>query len=386
VFFGVVLEQADNLLYVMGQCRWEGGKVANAFSGQLDKATVLAWLLEKDAAKLQSLWRWADEVRAKTVGDQVHLRGLLEVSNYCARQCSYCGIRTGNKSIARYRMTADEIVQAARQAASFRYGTVVLQGGEDFGLTTAWVEDVVRRIKAETDLAITLSLGERFPKELERWRKAGADRYLLRFETSDQRLFDRIHPPLKAALAAGQVESNAPNNVSRWELLTVIRDLGYELGSGVMVGIPGQTWESLADDILWFGKLDLDMIGVGPFIPHPETPLAGAVNSGPDFVTADVKTTCKVVALARIIRPDANIPATTALGTVDRVNGRELGLRRGANVIMPNITPLKYRQAYEIYPDKAALNAPTEDEPDTVMELLNQIGRVPGVGQGKRGG
>ena len=138
--------------------------MANAFSGQLDKATVLAWLLEKDAAKLQSLWRWADEVRAKTVGDQVHLRGLLEVSNYCARQCSYCGIRTGNKSIARYRMTADEIVQAARQAASFGYGTVVLQGGEDFGLTTAWVEDVVRRIKAETDLAITLSLGERFPR------------------------------------------------------------------------------------------------------------------------------------------------------------------------------------------------------------------------------
>jgi len=136
VIFGVVLEQADNLLYVMGQCRWEGGKVANALSGQLDKATVLAWLLEKDAAKLQSLWRWADEVRAKTVGDQVHLRGLLEVSNYCARQCSYCGIRTGNKSIARYRMTADEIVQAARQAASFGYGTVVLQGGEDFGLTT----------------------------------------------------------------------------------------------------------------------------------------------------------------------------------------------------------------------------------------------------------
>ena len=164
----------------------------------------------------------------------------------------------------------------------------------------------------------------------------------------------------------------------------ILKDLGYELGSGVMVGIPGQTWESLADDIMWFSKLDLDMIGVGPFIPHPQTPLADASNSGLGLVTPDAETTCKVVALARIIRPDANIPATTALGTVDRANGRELGLRRGANVVMPNITPLKYRQAYDIYPDKAALNSPMEDEPDTVLELINRLGRVPGVGPGTR--
>ncbi len=339
-----------------------------------DRTTVLAWLRENDPAALEALWLQADTVRRSQVGDAVHLRGLVEVSNHCVRQCTYCGIRAGNREVNRYRMTAEEVVGCALRVAGLGYGTIVIQGGEDFGLTGPWVTDVVTRIKAATPLAVTLSLGERLPDELREWREAGADRYLLRFETSDMALFDRIHPPRH-----GQ-------SVKRWDLLGRLRDLGYEVGSGVMVGIPGQTWGSLADDVMHFASLDLDMIGVGPYIQHPDTPLATTAAGGPDQVPADATTACKVVALARLVRPDANIPATTALGTIDRAHGRELGLHRGANVVMPNFTPDRYKASYDIYPDKAALGDPGEDLPGTVRELLRRLGRTVGQGQGSRGG
>lgn len=339
----------------------------------LDRDAVLAWLRVEDPEVLEGLWARADAVRRAHVGDAVHLRGLVEVSNHCVRQCTYCGIRAGNHGLTRYRMSADEVVACARRVADLGYGTIVLQAGEDFGLTGPWVADVVARIRASTPLAVTLSLGERLPDELRAWREAGADRYLLRFETSDAALFDRIHPPRH-----GQ-------SVARWDLLGLLHDMGYEVGSGVMVGIPGQTWDSLADDVMRFAGLDLDMIGVGPYIPHPDTPLAAVVGDGPDQVPADATTACKVVALARLVRPDANIPATTALGTIDRAHGRELGLRRGANILMPNLTPDRYKACYEIYPDKAALGDPGEDLPGTVRELLRRLGRPVGAGPGGRG-
>jgi len=236
--------------------------------------TAAQWLAERDPSRLAPLWAAADEVRRANVGDEVHLRGLIEISNHCVRQCHYCGVRAGNRTVTRYRMTADEIVACAQRARSFGYGTVVLQSGEDDGMTGEWVADVVSRIKTATGLAVTLSLGERPLDEIESWRRAGADRYLLRFETSDSALFERIHPARPGGVK------------SRIEMLKDVRRLGFEVGSGVMVGIPGQSYESLVADLALFREMDIDMIGIGPYIPHPATPLASVV-SGPMDVPAD---------------------------------------------------------------------------------------------------
>ena len=259
--------------------------------------------------RLAELWQRADATRRRHVGDAVHLRGLVEISNHCARQCAYCGLRAGNENLVRYRMLADEIIESAQQAVNFGYGTVVLQGGEDYGISTEWLAKIVRQIKKETPLAVTLSLGERPDKDLAAWRKAGADRYLLRFETTDRNLFDEIHPPL--GHHAGD----------RIAILRRLREFGFEVGSGIMVGIPGQTYASVANDIALFRGLDLDMIGIGPFIPHPQTPLGSGFNSFPavngEQVPNNELMVYKVVALTRLVRPDANIPATTALATID---------------------------------------------------------------------
>jgi biotin synthase len=309
---------------------------------------IRAWLGVTDETRLEELWREADRVRHEGVGDEVHLRGLVEFSNHCARLCGYCGLRRDNRELGRYRMTSDEILACAHDAVRFGYGTVVLQSGEDFGATAEWVADVVRRIKSETPLAVTLSLGERREPELLLWRDAGADRYLLRFETSNERLYDRIHPPLPGVRS------------DRIALLRRLREIGYEVGSGVMVGIPGQSWDDLANDIEMFRHLDLDMIGVGPYIPHPATPLGKVMADGNapegsrtdrglagdpakddtprevpvllpagEQVPNDELTTLKAVALTRLVCPHSNIPSTTALATVNRDYGRELGLMRG---------------------------------------------------------
>jgi biotin synthase len=342
----------------------------------LNKPEILRWLRETDPAQLAELWRLADDTRRRHVGDAVYLRGLVEISNFCARQCAYCGLRAGNVRLARYRMVADEIFDAAQQAVKFGYGTVVLQAGEDYGLSAVWLEDIIRWIKNETPLAVTLSLGERPDRELAAWREAGADRYLLRFETSDRRLFDEIHPPF------------GDRRCDRIAILRRLRELGYETGSGIMVGIPGQTYASVANDIDLFRELDLDMIGIGPFIPHPATPLGSGFNVFPPVNGEQVPNTelmvYKVLALTRLLRPDANIPATTALATINKKNGRELGLQRGANVFMPNLTPLKYRRLYEIYPAKACI-AETDTKCHGCLSVrIGAIGRQIGRGQGGR--
>jgi biotin synthase len=337
---------------------------------------ILRWLRETDAARLAELWRRADETRRRHVGDAVHLRGVVELSNYCARQCAYCGLRAGNLQLARYRMLASEILQAARQAVKFGYGTVVLQSGEDQGLTSAWLADIIRQIKRETTLAVTLSLGERPLRELAAWRAAGADRYLLRFETSDRHLFDEIHPPM------GKRKSD------RIALLRQLQDLGYEVGSGIMVGLPGQTYASVADDIALFRELDLDLIGLAPFIPHPGTPLGSGFQIFPpvngEQVPNHEQMVYKAIALTRLVRPDANIPVTTALATINRKNGRELGWQRGANLFMPNLTPLKYRRLYEIYPAKACIAEPDVNCLGCLNLRVQEIGRHLGQGPGGR--
>lgn len=340
-------------------------------------AEIIDWLRQDEPQRLETLWQLADQARRNNVGEQVHLRGLIEISNYCARQCAYCGLRAGNGELARYRMPADEIVACAHHAVELGYGTVVLQSGEDYGVTTDFLADIVRQIKADTPLAVTLSLGERPDTDLVAWRQAGADRYLLRFETSNRQLYDRIHPPL-------------PGKVSdRFEILRRLRELGYEAGSGVMIGIPGQSYDDLASDIEMFATLDLDMIGVGPFIPHPATPLGqqaegfAPVPHGEQVPNTELMT-YKVIALTRLACPKANIPATTALATLNKARGRELGLMRGANIVMPNITPTMYRAMYEIYPAKACIDE-TASECHACMRMrIASIGRVPGTGRGDR--
>ncbi len=342
----------------------------------LDKIDILNWLREENPDSLKELWRRADETRCRHVGNAVHLRGLVEISNHCVRQCAYCGLRAMNFSLTRYRMDAGEIFAAAIEAVKFGYGTVVLQAGEDYGINVDWMARIIRRIKNETPLAVTLSLGERTDAELVLWRAAGADRYLLRFETSDQNLFKKIHPPL----------GTRPCN--RFAILRRLKELGYETGSGIMVGIPGQTYASMANDITLFHALDLDMIGIGPFIPHPATPLGNGIPfpspvNGEQAPNTELMV-YKAVALTRLVRPDANIPATTALATINKKNGRELGLQRGANVFMPNLTPLKYRRLYEIYPDKACI-AETGGACNNCLKFrINMIGREAGRGPGGR--
>jgi biotin synthase len=292
-------------------------------------------------------------------------------------------------------MTRAEILDCARQAVEFGYGTVVLQAGEDPGLSREFIADIIREIKSRTPLAVTLSLGERADDELILWRSAGADRYLLRFETPNRELYDAIHPPL-------------PGRTSdRFAMLNRLHELGYEAGSGAMIGIPGQSYHDLAGDILKFRELRLEMIGVGPYLPHPSTPLGRSVGV-PPMSSAPVRAvipriagvspasnvpqhdqapntelmTYKVIALARILCPGANIPSTTALATLNLAQGREIGLSRGANVVMPNLTPTKYRAMYEIYPAKACIYEAPSDCDKCLKRRIESIGRRVGTGRG----
>jgi len=344
---------------------------------RLDHAGIKAWLLEQDPEVLELLWSEADAMRQTRVGDAVHLRGLIEASSHCIRHCLYCGLRAPSEGLERYRMEASEILACAQEAVRLGYGSVVIQAGEDPGLTRSFIANVVQAIKRNTPLAITLSLGERCEEDLKAWRDAGADRYLLRFETSDPVLYRRIHPSLP-----GQVSD-------RFAQLSRLRSMGYEIGTGVMVGIPGQTWEALAFDVLRFRDFDMDMIGVGPFLPSPRTPLgrpeAAAFFAPPaDQVPNDELTTLKVVALTRLVCPDANIPSTTALATLDRAQGRELALMRGANVVMPNVTPVAYRAKYEIYPGKACIHETAAACQGCLTGRIHALGRQVGKGPGGR--
>jgi len=299
------------------------------------------------------LFRQADVTRKEHVGDEVHLRALIEFSNICARKCKYCGLRAPNANVKRYRMSPDEIYSAAKNAASLGYKTVVLQSGEDLYYTTDILCEIIKKIKA-LDVAITLSIGERSFEEYKAFKSAGADRYLMRIETTDKELYKRMHP-----------EMSYENRV---KCLENLKTLGYEVGTGCLVGLAGQTIESLADDILFFKKLDVQMLGTGPFIPHPQTPLANE-NAG-SFTLA-----LKVMALSRLVLPDINIPATTAMETLNP-NGRIIALQSGANVVMPNVNLPDYKEKYEIYPNKICLNEHPEHCRSCIENKITAIGRT----------
>ena len=306
----------------------------------------LVLLLNNDEIN-NDLFRAADEVRREFVGDEVHLRALIEFSNYCRCNCKYCGIRAENSHIERYRLDKDKILELAKRAVDFGYKTIVMQSGEDLTFSAEYLAGIISEIK-KLNAAITLSIGERSYEEYKILKESGADRFLLRIETTDKDLYQNMHP-------------NADFE-NRKRCLYDLKKLGYETGTGCLVGLPGQTVETLADDILFFKELDADMIGIGPLIPHPQTPLK-------DFAHGNFKLALKVMALTRLLLPDINIPATTAMETLNP-NGRMIALQSGANVVMPNVTSEDVRGKYEIYPNKTGINY------TDLSEKLRLIGRT----------
>lgn len=303
----------------------------------------------------------ADRVRRRRVGDQVHLRGLIEFSSRCARSCRYCGLRRENLALPRFQLPPGEIVALAARAAGWGCRTVVLQSGEGGAYRRAELVEVIRAVK-RLGLAVTLSIGEKPRADYQAYREAGADRYLLRIETSDRALYRALHPGMSYD--------------RRLRCLRDLADLGYELGTGCLVGLPGQTLESLADDLLLFRELEADMIGLGPFVPNRQTPLGAAPPGSLDLAL-------RVMALARLLLPDANIPATTAMETLDP-EGRTRALRGGANVVMPNITEGDARRLYALYPGKAGAGEEPAQAWSGMVARLAALGRPAAAGPGSR--
>ncbi len=312
------------------------------------------------ASNPEILWKLADQIRAESVGPEVYLRGLIEFSNHCLRDCLYCGLRKSNSSLERYRLSVSEVVECARQAKELGYGTVVLQSGEDDSFALDDLVALISKIKKEIGVAITLSIGEKSYEDYRILKEAGTDRYLLKFETSNRKLFHFLKP-----------DGNFDNRI---QCLDWLRELGYQVGSGCMVGLPGQTIEDLAQDLLFIQKMDFDMVGVGPFLPNPKTPLANSPVSNSEL-------TLRMVALARILTKKAHLPATTALGTLDAL-GRQKALQRGANILMPNLTPKKFRPLYEIYPNKICIGESASDCGNCVEGMILSLGREVGSGPG----
>lgn len=298
------------------------------------------------------LFKLADRVRKYNTGDGVHLRGLIEFSNICSRTCRYCGLRCANKKLERYRIAPDEIIKYALNAAKMGYKTIVLQSGEDSYYSQKTMCKVISEIK-KFDVAITLSIGERSFRDYKEFKNSGADRYLLRIETTDPDLYRKMHPNM--------------DYKNRLRCLVNLKELGYEVGTGNLVGLPGQTIESLAEDILFFKKINADMVGIGPFIPHPNTPLKA-------FAPGTFNLALKVMALTRILLKDINIPATTAMETL-HPKGRIIALQSGANVVMPNVTKTEYRKKYEIYPNKICINENPVQCRYCIENKINLIGR-----------
>lgn len=323
--------------------------------------TEVIQLLETTASGEELIYATAQALTKKTHGDIIHLRGLLEFSNRCANNCLYCGIRAAAAAgIKRYRMTLDEILATAREIKASGCGTVVLQSGVDPNFTTENLVEVVGAIRNESDLAITLSVGTQTKEELALLKQAGADRFLLRFETRNEAIFNTIHP--NESLQA------------RLDCIRDMRELNYQTGSGFMIGLPDATIEDIARDILFTTELELDMIGCGPFIPAPGTPLAKK------SVLRDYSVYYKTMALIRILNPNAHIPAATAFDSL-KDDGRDEVIKCGANVFMPNFTPPHHKENYNLYPGKPQVDT-SVNIMDTVKSRLKNLGRRVGTGAG----
>ncbi len=314
-------------------------------------------MLSAEGEFRKQLFRRAEQVKLEHVGNKVYFRGLIEFSNICSKDCYYCGIRKGNKKVARYNLSDEEILEAARFAYESNYGSVVLQGGEIASQKfTGRIEQLCRQIKKLSDnrLGITLSLGEQSRDTYSRWKDAGAHRYLLRIESSSRALFEKIHP-----------HDEHHEFETRYTCLRTLQELGYQTGTGVMIGLPFQTPEDLADDLLFMQSFDVDMVGMGPYIEHHDTPLYDFRDQllpiGDRFDLA-----LKMIATLRILMKDINIAAATALQAIDPL-GREKAVKIGANVIMPNVTPGLFRNDYALYENKPC----TDEDPDQCKGCLD---------------
>ena len=288
-------------------------------------------LIESDEFN-EPLAEAADIRRRENYGDKVYIRGLIEFTNYCRNNCYYCGIRRDNKKAERYRLTKDEILLCCDEGYRLGFRTFVMQGGEDPYYSDEMICDIVSKIKSRyPDCAVTLSIGEKPRESYQAFFDAGADRYLLRHETADPEHYGKLHP-------------EAMSLENRKRCLFDLKEIGYQVGSGFMVGSPYQTTENLISDLRFLQKLKPDMIGIGPYITHADTPFA-------EFKSGDVMLTLRLVSILRLMFPYALIPSTTALGTV-HPQGRELGLKAGANVVMPNLSPVSVRKLYSLYENK----------------------------------
>ncbi|MBE6863073.1 MAG: [FeFe] hydrogenase H-cluster radical SAM maturase HydE [Ruminococcus flavefaciens] len=301
-------------------------------TGDLTNEEFSALIKTDDESAAELLKKYADETRRKYYGKKVFLRGLIEISSYCKNDCLYCGIRRSNKSAERYRLSREDILSCCKNGYELGFRTFVMQGGEDSFFTDEIMADIISEIRRSyPDCAITLSLGERSRESYKLFKEAGADRYLLRHEAASPELYSRLHP----------AELSLEN---RKECLFALRELGYQVGAGFMVGAPFQTVDHIICDLRFLQQLQPQMIGIGPFIPHHNTPFA-------EEKGGTLELTLRLLGILRLMFPRVLLPATTALGTI-APNGRELGLMTGCNVVMPNLSPVMVRKKYDLYDNK----------------------------------
>lgn len=298
----------------------------------LSKDELLLLLKTEDEETLEYLRKSAEEVRIENYGKDIYLRGLIEFTSYCKNDCLYCGLRRSNKNAERYRLTKEQILDCCKQGYELGFRTFVLQGGEDNYFTDEKIEDIVKSIKqGYPDCAITLSIGEKSKESYQKFYNAGADRYLLRHETADADHYKKLHPK----------ELTLEN---RMNCLKNLKEIGYQVGCGFMVGSPYQTDENLVSDLLFIKEFKPHMVGIGPFISHKDTPFKDEKNG-------TLEKTLKLLAIIRLLHPKVLLPSTTALGTI-HPKGRELGILWGANVVMPNLSPTNVRKKYMLYDNK----------------------------------
>lgn len=338
----------------------------------LDKSDLIA-LLKADKKEAEAIFKKSGEIKQKYIGNTTYFRGLIEYSNICEKNCYYCGIRKGNKNIQRYKVTKEEVLEAAKFAYDNKYGSVVLQSGEIS--SHAFTESIAEMVEgmmtlSNNELGITLSCGEQTEEIYKSWYDKGAKRYLLRIETSNRDLYYKLHP------------NDAEHNYEeRLNCLKLLKKVGYQVGTGVMIGLPFQTIEDLAGDLMFMREFDIDMCGMGPYIEHHDTPL---YEHRDILMPKDERffLSLKMVALLRILMKDINIAATTAMQTLDKL-GREKAIKVGANIVMPNLTPMKYRDEYLLYEDKPC----TKESPDECRGCLEMRIKIAGddIGYGEWG-
>lgn len=328
----------------------------------LTKDDLIYLMKVEDEAELKAIYEKAYEIKKAEIGQKVYYRGLIEFGNYCVKNCYYCGIRKDNKDVERYHMSKEDIMESVRWIHANGYGSVALQSGErqdpeyiDF------VEDVIKSIKEIGNIGITISLGEQSEETYKRWYDAGAHRYLLRIESTSKKIYESIHP-----------NDSLHNFETRVNCLKILKKIGYQVGTGVMIGLPNQTEEDLVNDILFYKDNDIDMIGMGPYIPHNDTPMGQEELNIPSKKKR-VELGLKMIALTRIFLKDVNIAATTALQGLDPM-GREKGLKAGANILMPITTKDEHRAKYQLYNDKPCI----DDNADKCKNCLE--GRIKSVG------